>query len=107
MQFSIPVAALTLAATLAPGVALSAAPSNEELWARLQVVEAELAAMKQTATASPASANKLTSTTVTADSKGLLVASTDGRYSFGLTGTVHSDGRFFNGDHEPNNDTFL
>jgi phosphate-selective porin OprO and OprP len=43
---------------------------------------------------------------VQASDKGLSVASGDGRYSFALNGTVHSDGRFYLGD-EPTNDTFL
>jgi phosphate-selective porin OprO/OprP len=101
------VAALTLAGALAPSTAGADAAADAALLARLDALEAELAALKETIQTAPAAAPKLQSTVVTADSKGLLVASADGKYSFGLTGTVHSDGRFYNGDREPNNDTFL
>jgi len=100
-------AALAIAGALLPTAPLlAAAISPTDLEARLAALEAEIAALKKATAETPAPAATIQTTVVQANDKGLSVASADGKFSFALNGTVHSDGRLYQGD-EPANDTFL
>lgn len=75
--------------------AFSAHAASGSLEQRLEQLEAEVEALRKAPSG------------IRADGSGLTVSSPDGAYAFRFRATVQTDGRFFFGDDEPSNSTFL